>query len=116
MRRTTPTMPTRCGAIRPRISVSTFSRNTARHITSVDHGVTATRSDLIERVSTRELLLDFVFVFTITQRTKNDAWSSELAIRHARSNQSSELLTAARLVYPACPLVTGLRECVGSER
>src|SRR5215217_4326841 len=106
-------MPTRCGAIRPRISVSTLSRNTARHITSVDHGVTATRSDLIERVSTRELLLDLVFVFTITQRTKNDAWSSELAIRHAaRSNQSSELLTAARLVHPACPLVTGLRKCV----
>ena len=77
--------------------------------------MTATRSDLIERVSTRELLLDFVFVFTITQRTKNDAWSSELAIRHARSNQSSELLTAARLVYPACPLVTGCGN-VSAER
>ena len=36
---------------------------------SVDHGVTATRSDLIERVSTLELFLDLVFVFTITQLT-----------------------------------------------
>src|SRR5215218_5339229 len=63
-------MPTRCGAIQPRTSISTFSRNTARHITSVDHGVTATRSDLIERVSTLELFFDVVFVFTITQLTR----------------------------------------------
>ncbi|HVD87311.1 MAG TPA: low temperature requirement protein A [Jatrophihabitantaceae bacterium] len=37
--------------------------------------MTATRSDVIERVSTLELFFDLVFVFTITQLTCGSMWS-----------------------------------------
>src|SRR5829696_2455799 len=92
-------MRTRCGAIRPRTSVSTFSRNTARHIMSVDHGVTATRSDLIEPVLTLKLFFDLVFVFTITQLTAVLALDPDPLHLGSPAQRSPSARLAARVLF-----------------
>jgi hypothetical protein len=70
-------MATRCGGTPYRTSVSTYSPGTGRRTIADEYsrGVTATRSDAIERVSTLELFFDLVFVFTITQLTCGSMWS-----------------------------------------
>ncbi|HKF88340.1 MAG TPA: low temperature requirement protein A [Propionibacteriaceae bacterium] len=61
--------------------------------------MTATRSDLIERVSTLELFLDLVFVFTITQLTAALAHDPDPLHLGSPAQRAPSARLAARVLF-----------------